>query len=310
MTTSVQNDSSGLVSLSQIKASITPIQAPALNGLWATIDYQPDLFVPQSFTIGVVAQAFNDRLQFHLLDDFKKFECVYGRRLSAAAIRMQLTQAEATLREAAQARIELSALSFDTPHVRISAPVFSANDSFETAVERLFSEVVVMAPHEVPTVRDFEPLDTPKVRAIVNQEIKRIAGPRFEEIVLDQSNSGVWVTDNTGENHFLDFNLRTRLACGSVVSGMYKTLSTSELNLLKASRDLATFASMHPLIKDRAIFMLQPDASCLTSDEYRRMNETLDEDAWKLAQDAFRVVRMDSVAPLAREVFDWALSTI
>jgi hypothetical protein len=72
---------------------------------------------------------------------------------------------------------------------------------------------------------------------------------------------------------------------------------------------LATFASTRS-VDSLAIFLLQPDASRLTALEYSRTNEMLDEDSWKLEQDQFRVVRMDSVAPLAREVLEWATPTM
>ncbi len=56
-------------------AKATP--KPGFSGWWSYIEFQPDIFSPQRFPIGVVVQADDERLYFKLLDDFKKFDCVY-----------------------------------------------------------------------------------------------------------------------------------------------------------------------------------------------------------------------------------------
>lgn len=193
-------------------AAATPKQA--FTGAWTTIELQPDVFVPQRFTVGVVVQTPGDRLHFKLLDDFKKFECLYHDHFPQKSARELLSYAEAALRQAIKSKTAIPEISFDTHSLTLARPSFTSGDDLETTVERLFREVVVMAPTAKRKGGEFESIDTPRARALVNAELKKIAGMSFEKIVTPD-NQGV-LLDYEGVKHFLDLNLLTTKACGSV----------------------------------------------------------------------------------------------
>lgn len=275
----------------------------ALAGDWATVEMQPDAFVPQRLTVGVVVQGEGERLHFKLLDDFKKFECLYGDRFTTRAVRELMARAEQTLRRGVQAKQPITAMDFGTSALSIGRPLPTSGDDWEQTIERLFGEVVVMAPHaDTKKKGDFESLDTQKARQLVNQHLKIIAKMDFERIVTDSD--GI-LLELDGQRHWLDVNLTPPGACGSVISAVYKTVQSVKINLLEASRDLTTYARVRET-DDTGLFLLLPSEGALEPKEFERIDNAIREYEWKLERDGFRVVSLASAEGLATEVFDWA----
>lgn len=285
-------------------ASKTP--APAFSGAWSTVELQPDIFAPQRFTVGVVVQTPGERLHFKLLDDFKKFECVYHDQFPQKSVREILAYAEEALRRAVQAKTAIPEISFGTSCLTLSAPQYTSGEDREATVERLFSEVVAMALSPKKKGSGFESIDTPQARKIVNEELKRIAQMDYERIVNENS-QGV-LLEEEGIRHFLDLNLLTDSACGSVTSTVYKSTQTVELNLLKSSRDLTTYSRIRN-VGSIGLFLLLPDAATIEAKDLKRIEDLIGEHEWKLEQDGFHVVSLESPADLAKEIYDWAKPT-
>jgi hypothetical protein len=290
-----------------LQAVTTAVPASAFVGRWSTLELQPDLFVPQCFSVGTVVQAEKQRLHYHLLSDFKKFECIYGGQQPKKLIAEMLSHAEEVLREAVQQRIALEDVDFGSPNLHLSKPVHTSGESADTIIDRLYRDVIVLEPHTQQRIQRFETLDTPAVRLLVNQVLKSIARDDFERIVLD-SKEGVIIHDGD-RSHYLDVNLRTTKACGSVVSAVYKTVQSIEMNLLRANLDLATFAKLKN-IDDRGVFFMLPERHNLDRGEWDRIENVVGEQKWKLERDGFRVVGLDSVEGLAQEIYDWAKPTL
>lgn len=279
---------------------------PGFSGAWSTIELQPDIFAPQRFTVGVAVQSPGDRLHFKLIDDFKKFECLYQDRFPQKSVRELLAYAEQALRASSQAKVQIPEIAFGTNCLTLSPPHFTSGEDCEATVERLFSEVVVMSRAVGKKSKEFTSMDTPAVRNLVNIELKRIAQMDYEHIVRPD-NQGL-LLDYEGDKHFLDLNLLTRGACGSVTSAVYKTAPSVELNLLKSSRDLTTYSRVRS-IDNIGLFLLLPDEGLLEAKDYKKIIEVIDEHEWKLERDGFRVVSLASPADLATEIYDWAKPT-
>lgn len=302
----MSNDPVFTEDLSQLISNAGKTPKPAFSGAWCSVELQPDVFVPQRFTVGVIVQPLQDRLYFKLIDDFKRFECLYDDRLPPRELRELMAYAEETLRLASQKRISIPEVVFETTSLRLSTPHFTSGDDREETVERLFSEIVVMAYPQKKVKRDFESLDTNQVRALVNDELKRIAKLDFD-LIVNQGTYGILVEEE-GIKHFLDLNLVTARACGSVTSAVYKTPQTVELNLLKSSRDLTTYSRIRQL-DNIGLFLLMPDEGAMGQKEYERIEHVIADYEWKLEQDGFRVVSMPSPANLAFEIYEWAKPT-
>lgn len=304
---SQQNMFLGLGDLDHLsQMAVTPPKA-SFAGAWTTIELQPDIFVPQRFTVGVAVQAPGGRLHFKLLDDFKKFECVYQGQFPQRSARELLAHAEETLRAAVQAKTQIPEIFFETNCLSLAAPSYTSGEDQETTVERLFNEVVVMSPIDDKKPREFESIDTPRARKLVNIELKKIAQMDYEKIVRPDDQG--LLLDYDGAKHFLDLNLLTAKACGSVTSAVYKTAQSVELNLLKTSRDLTTYSRVRQM-DDIGLFLLLPETSSLESKDFRKITEVIDEHEWKLERDGFQVVSLASPAALAAEIYEWARPTM
>jgi hypothetical protein len=299
--------SDGASPFAHIERSTTKVSMPEFEGRWSTLELQPDLFVPQHFTVGVVVQASNDRLHYHLLSDFKKFECIYANRFPKKTIREMFSHAEEVLRAAVRDNKSLENVEFNTSNLFLSKSSYTSGASFDVVVDRLYNGLVVLEPHITSKVRQFESLDNPAVRDLVNCELKKIAAMDYEKIVLD-SKSGFSVEDGD-RTHYFDINLRTTRACGSVVSAIYKTAQSIEMNLLRANIDLSTFSKIKN-IKEKGVFLMLPDRSDLDGNEWNKIGNLVDEQSWKLEKDGFRVVSLDSAHEIAKEIYDWAKPTI
>lgn len=291
---------------SHIQKLAGKVPTPAFSGAWSTIELQPDIFVPQKFTIGVVVQALGERLHFKLLDDARKFECIYHDHFPQTAIREILAYAEEVLRKSAQAKTAIPEIIFGTSALSLSAPQFTSGEDREATVERLFSEVVAMAFSPKKKSREFESIDTPHARRLVNEELKRIAQMDYDRIV-NQNGQGVLLEEDD-TRHFLDLNLLTGNACGSVTSTVYKSTQTVELNLLKSSRDLTTYSRIRN-VDNIGLFLLMPNEAAIEAKDLKRIEDVIFEHEWKLEQDGFHVVSLASPADLAQEIYDWAKPT-
>ena len=276
---------------------------PDFSGAWTTLELQPDIFAPQRFTVGVVVQAPGERLHFKLLDDFKKFERLYHERFRQKSARELLAYAESALRQAAQTKTAIPEVVFETNCLMLDSPKFTSGSDWEATVERLFSEVVVMARTERRKPGEFQSIDTPGARELVNAELKKIAQMDFDRIAQPEK-QGI-LLEFEGIHHWLDLNLLTKTGCGSVTSAVYKTAQSVEINMLRASRDLTTYSRIRKL-DDVGLFLLTPDPGALEPKEFKHIEAVIDEHEWKLERDGFRVISLPSPAELANEIYEWA----
>jgi len=283
-------------------AKATP--KPGFSGWWSYIDIQPDIFSPQRFPIGVVVQAENERLYFKLLDDFKKFDCVYPDGFPHSAARALMAYAYEELQSAIKAKTPLGQIIFNSHVLSLSRPAHTSGADREATVERLFGDVVAMLPSNAKKVREFESIDTNTARKLVNEKLKEIANMDFERFVMID-HPGLLIPGSGEDRHYLDLNLLTPKSCGAVTSAVYKSHLSVEMNLLKASLDLKTCRSIKRL-ESAGLFLLTPSPDLMEAREYKRIEDVIDEHEWKLERDGFRVVSMCEPTDLAREIYDWA----
>lgn len=289
--------------LAHIAKHASGVEHPPFVGGWTTVELQPDMFSPQKYAVGVVVAPVSGRLAFRLISDTAKLQCIYGRKM-AGHLEDILRSAEFTLSRAASSSLSLSDVAFDTTNLQLS-PVWPTSGLAQEAVlSRLFNEVIALEPvEEDKPEADFVSLDNEQVRALVASELKRIAGLAYDNIVVDSKQT--LVTDDVSGSHQLDFNLRVANGVGSVVSAVYKTPGTVELNLLRADRDLRTYGGIKKLT-NMAVFLMTPSADLLTRSEYSRLSDLIDETSWRLERGGVKVSAFDEPAPIAQGILEWA----
>ncbi len=97
---------------------------------------------------------------------------------------------------------------------------------------------------------------------------------------------------------------------GNVISAVYKTPDRIELNFLRASRDLATYARLQKLSDQLAVFVMTPACDSMPAGDFERVEDVLGEQSWNLEQQGFLVSVHDSAMPLAKDIWDWAGLTV
>lgn len=285
-----------------LRSHIVDVPQAAFEGLWASVELQPDIFVPQRFTIGALVGYPDGGFAFRLISDAAKFDCVYGKKVTAL-LRPLIDSAEQTLMRASRDKHSLASITFDSTCLTLSKPWPTSGKNPEQTLARLFSDVVAMEPSKEKQTRDFITLDTEQVRHLVQQELKRIGGTRYEKIVVEPSHL-IPAPDGAG-SHVLDFNLRPVNGAGSVLSAVYKTPGTVELNLLRASRDLATYRAFRK-VDNLALFIMTGKREQFEAIEFARLHDMIDEQSWCLENQGFRVVTFDEPLPIAESILEWA----
>lgn len=276
-----------------------------IQGSWATVEFQPDLFAPQSFTVGVVVKPNGGRVHYHLLSDLKKFDCIYGANFPKNSVTEFLSDAEECLRLACKSVASIDQIEFCTPNLRLSKPVFTSGQSAEEILTRLYSDVVILEPNALKVAKSsFETLDNLAVRKLVNEKLKEIAALDYNRIVIDAGDG--FLAREGDRTHHLDFNLKTSTACGSVVSAVYKSPQHIEMNLLRANLDLNTYALIAKNITSRGVFLMLPEKGQLDPKEVAKMEDIIGEQSWKLEKDGFRVSAFSSPDMLASDIYEWA----
>lgn len=287
-----------------LRQHLAVVPQAAFEGAWATIELQPDPFARQRYTVGVAVTDAKGAFSFRLLDDLAKFECLYGRE-DVAELRSMLEAAEHGLLRARKEQASLHDVQFESAAVLLGDLWPTAGASIDAVLSRLFLDVVPFIPREERKARDFVTLDNTAVRRMVDDELKRIAGIAFERIHAEPQRA--FRDQVTGEVHWLEFNLEPPGKAGNVISAVYKTPTNVELNFLRASRDLATYAKVKGLQdQELALFVLTPAPDAISAAEFERLENILGEQSWNLEKQGFVVSTHSSPAPLARDVWDWA----
>lgn len=287
-----------------LRKHVSEVAKPGFEGLWATIELHPDPFARQRYTIGVAVARPDGTFSFRLLDDLAKFECLYGRD-DVAELRTLMEAAEQGLLRAGKERVSLRDVQFESAAILLGDLWPTAGASLDAVLSRLFLDVVPFIPRGERKAKDFVTLDNTAVRRMVDDELKRIAGLSFERIRTEPQRA---VRDNvSGESHWLEFNLEPPGKAGSVISAVYKTPTSVELNFLRASRDLTAYARVKG-IRDQqlALFVMTPAPGAMPQSELDRVENILGEQSWSLEKQGFVVSAHPDAAPLAKDVWDWA----
>lgn len=281
---------------------LTAVPKQAFEGVWATLELQPDVFSRQKYTVGVVVVDLQGQLSFQLLDDFGKFECLFGKEY-VAGLRTLIDSAEQTLLRAKSEKQALQNVHFDSEGISLGELWPTSGSSANEVVHRLYLDVVPFVPTEEKRSREFVPMDNATVRQLVENELKRIAGIKFEQIVTAPDR--FFLDSTSGESHRFEFNLETSQKVGNTISAVYKTPDRVELNFLRASRDLTTYTRLKNL-KNPAIFVMAPSDNSMPRDDRMRIENVMDEQSWSLEKQGFRVSAHQDAAALAGDILEWA----
>ena len=146
MRSAVFSDIPGNAQLDHLRSIAQPTPFVAIECMWSTVELQPDIFVRQAFSVGVVVQSPNSKAHYKLISDFRKMTALYGNCFEDLAIAELIQHASEVLLQFNQNPTTLEDVNFRTCALRLSPPFYSSGDSVEAILGRLYDEVIVVDP--------------------------------------------------------------------------------------------------------------------------------------------------------------------
>lgn len=270
-----------------------PAAADSFVGRWQAVAWQPNLFTPQTYVVGVLVSSDAGEHAFRLMDEPERLDCFFAPR----PIKTDFAWIMAVAREA----LAKGEQAFPTPNLQLTPPQFVRGTNADTLAIDLFDKLVIAAQPRNPGQPVFVAQDTSTIRDQVNQALRRIASLDFERIVRSD---GEIIRDRG--DHFFDVNLILDRGVGTVVSAWYKSLLSVKINIFQAAQDVQAYAASRH--KDaRAVFIARPESPAgLTAKERRDIEAFIAEETWKMECQGIRAVTLEDPELIAREVHEWA----
>lgn len=267
-------------------------------GTWQAIVWQPNLFTPQTFVVGVVARSSSEQAM-QIMDKPGRIECFFKPKGIAREF-MALT---AMLRAAIARTAPGDDIPLPSPNFRLTEPLFVRGESAQAVADRVFLDTVTAAkalPND-PGPESIGP-STEEARKETAQLLKHLTGTDFERIVREEG--------QMLSNHFLDVTLAPDHGAGSIVSACYRAPQSILVNLLVAAQDINAYAASTRR-DQKAVFIIEPDDDApLTAKERKTIADLIDNECWKLETSGFRAPRNVTTAAMAQDIRDWAMTLL
>jgi hypothetical protein len=273
----------------KLKERTAPAPMMAFSGTWRAIEWQPDLFKPQRFVVGVLIETDEQQRALRLMDAPGRIECFFR----PAPVVQDFSWLMSNNRRTLNADGALFG-----HNLSLSDPMFVQGADLQATADELFDDLVVAAT-PVPDAARPETVgpDTEAVRRYVSDALKRIFVLDYAMLVREE---GAILS-----NHHLDVTLAPPQGAGSVISACYRSENTIITKLLRTANDINAYAATQRL-GHKALFIQVPGADApLTAKERKAIEQLTGEEAWKLECAGFSAPRHDRSEALIGGIRDW-----
>lgn len=278
--------------LERLYALATPVPAPRVSGQWFNIRYAPTASGGELINIGVgYIDGVTRQIHSRLIDNLEAFRTLFGEAFEDE-VRFSLDVV----------RSALGKLMLEPPlrSVVFSNLRYAAGESVADVLDSLFSATVSFAEaRQSVSARREAAQSNVGVRKSVFDAIRLKAGLAADRVIAEDP--VYWATDGARRVP-LDIPLRGDRYLGSVVSGGYRTKAPLESNLLRASLDLETAASIFK--RDRlGFFVMRGGVDDAVDTE---LDDVVDTTCWKLHRQGIHVGVENTPERLADEILGWS----
>lgn len=278
--------------LERLYALATPVPAPRVSGQWFNIRYTPTASGGELINIGVgYIDGVTRQIHSRLIDNLEAFRTLFGEAFEDE-VRFSLDVV----------RSALGKLMLEPPlrSVVFSNLRYAAGESVADVLDSLFSATVSFAEaRQSVSARREAAQSNVGVRKSVFDAIRLKAGLAADRVIAEDP--VYWATDGARRVP-LDIPLRGDRYLGSVVSGGYRTKAPLENNLLRASLDLETAASIFK--RDRlGFFVMRGGVDDAVDTE---LDDVVDTTCWKLHRQGIHVGIENTPERLADEILGWS----
>lgn len=264
----------------------------AYRGFWQPVMYRPDLRSPQSFVVGVISHWRGELRAVRLLNEFEKFACIYGDRLTPQLVSMAFARVSSVLAASAKEAGPVPDLAKVSPQWSLGAPLTCSGETPEQVVDRLFETVVTLIPEpsKAPKLA-FEAREIGSIRADLHRILKVRLGTRFETVVHEPGYLERQVSNSEKARRYR-VDIKTPKCIAAFCSAWYASAVTVEHNVLMPYVDVQALSEIDH-IESRALFVARPLNSTLIDlrqadkiDEFiNEMGEKLQGSGWTFEVD-------------------------
>jgi hypothetical protein len=275
----------------------TQQEASLIRGEWFVVRWTPDIATGETLNIGVgFVEA--GRTHFRLLDYFERISCFYGERAIYQAELVTTIVGESLRQNVAQSPIA---------QVIYQPKGYAQGLSINEILSNLFEHTVSLAKKvkEQKSKDRFSGITTEKLYTCLVDELKKIAGIDYEQFT--PPNSSISYDDVSGSHElYIPFRDGASLL-GGLASTVYSNVSTIELNLLKAARDVETALKLGKG-KRPCVFLLKPGSQIdtLKPEQVSSIESILDKFDWHMTKQGIAVGSHMEISGLAQEIFEWS----
>lgn len=270
----------------------------SVKGEWFSICWQPDTGTQDLLTIGV-GFVENGRVHSRVLDYFERVKCLYGDK---GVYHAELVTS--IVKESLRQNVKAAPI----PQITYTQKGFAQGLSNEEVVGSLYEQTVALAKKtrkKDKSKERFSSINTEKLYTCLLDELKVISGIDYD--YFTPANSSIIVKDELGQQElFIPFRDGKNLV-GGLASAVYSNISTIELSLLKAARDVEAAVKLGKG-KDSSIFILKPDDEInkVSREQNILIENIMDKFDWHMSKQGIKVGTHTTFSGLAEEIYGWA----
>lgn len=283
-----------LSALSNLVAS----EAPGFEGKWHTIEFQPELEIPQSFVIGVALSFKGKLVEFRVAEDASRLKCFYGDRFSKDTWGWLRNELLADLHDAKGCAV--SKYESPSPQIHIGVGQYASGSDRLSVLSRTFARVVIVGQREAKQRSAGMPQHD--LRLQMANLLKVRLGSEFEKIHQEE---GCYRLMDGKTVHTFDINYDDSKIASSVVSASYVSLEKAQLNFSSSMSDLVMFNRLRPR-EQLGIAILVPSANTLPRSSVYAWDKWWDNMSYKLKEsDLMLLGESERPEELAEMMQDW-----
>jgi len=273
-----------------------------IQASWSQIRFTPDLVTNEQLAIGVLIN-YDDIVYTKFIEDFSRVECAYGSDI-VGYIKSCIDLFE----DFFHCNYESSFSS----QLILEKRGFIQGESIDGLLDELLIRAAPLSlPHHNKSTfrKQFHTVKTVKFHSEVKSYIKNKMGEIYKELFTE--NETVLVGDSAiGYKRLpVAINIEQSNKIGDLLSTVYATPETLEINCLKALENLRTVKKYAKTNSDFKLFMLSPDdfnMDLLSNSDKKKRNQIVGDFKWSLSSEGIGLIEECSVNRASDKLIEWS----
>lgn len=273
-----------------------------IQATWTQLRFTPDLVTNEQLSIGVLINC-DGIIHTKFIEDFSRVECAYG------------TETATYLKSCIELFEDFLHCNYETSfssQLILDKRGFVQGESIDTLLEELLIRAAPLSlPHNNKGVykKQFHTVKTVKFHSEVKSYIKNKMGEIYKEIF--PRNETLLVGDSIIGFRSLPvaINIEKNNKIGDLVSTVYATPDTVEINCLKALENLRAVKKYAKKDSDCKLFMLSPDdhnMELLSNADKKKRKDIIGNFKWSLRSEGIDLVEEHSVNEASEKLIEWS----